>query len=487
MKKVISIVLSLLMLCAVVSCGDEQPHVSTGGSAQTTGSATGTVETTEEVPYLPDSYPELEGMEFNILTRDAGDVYWEVYDLTAEELKEEPINDAVFERNAYLEAKYGFKIKETATTNSYSDTITAIENVNKSGTETYHAVAINAMYTAGSLATSNNLIDLKTVSTLDLEQSFWNQRFIDNMTVGGKLFTLTGDLTVTYHDVAWIQLFNKELLEDKGIDTAIGNPYTLVNEGKWTLDVMHRMGAMAAEDLNGDGFRTETDRFGYVFAGFNNYALYYAGGNAVIGKDENDLPVLTVYSTRAVETVEKIKEMLKDTNVNRMDNSEPNKAIFNNGRALFMNAQMIGVRVDQRGVEFDFGILPTPKIDESQEEYSNVVSMSATVYAIPTSCQHVEETGFVLNALAYQSQFTLLPAYFDTTFEIITRDPESEETLRNILDASYFDLSFMYDTGWLYPLMNDMADMDLSSKYDSMKNTSQAVIDGIIEGLNKTE
>ncbi|MBE6552130.1 MAG: hypothetical protein E7665_08350 [Ruminococcaceae bacterium] len=486
MKKfssIMLIVLSVAMILSMASCGDETPKTNPAGGTQSTAPVS-----SEEKPYLPDSYPAVEGMEFNILTRDGETGFWAVMDLVSEELNDEPINDAVFERNAALESKYGFKINRiTDDASAYAACITKIENVNKSGTETYHAVAINAMYTAGPLAKSNNLVDLKTISTLDLEQDFWNQRFIKNMSIGNKLFTLTGDLTVTYHDVAWIQLFNKDLLEEKGIDEEIGNPHDFVNEGTWTLEVMDKMGALAKEDLNGDGKMSATDRFGYAYAPFNNYALYYAGGNQVLGKDENDLPVLTVYSTKAVETVEKIKEMVSKTDSNRSDYGGPNTIIFNEGRSLFVNAQMMGVRTDHRGVEFDFGIVPTPKIDESQEEYTNVVSMSATVYAIPTSCEHREETGFLLNALSYASQDTLLPAYFDTTFGIVTRDPDSEAALHKILDASYFDLSFMYEVGWMVPLMNEMSSLDLSSKYDSLKDSSQAIIDEIVESLNKTE
>jgi len=481
LRALVLIFASLLMLSCVSCTGGEAPATSPETGSGT--SAPSSSEESKEPPYLPDTFPGLEGFEFKVLTRDGDTGYWAVMDLTAEEYSDEPINDAVFERNASLEQKYGFTIDRITTTAAYADTVLEIQNINKSGIETYHAVAINAYYTAGPLAANGDLVDLTAVSTMQLDKDHWNQRFIDNMTIGERLYAVTGDLTVTYYDVAWIQLFNKDLCEDKNVYEEIGDPYEFVNNGTWTLDVMNRMGALASEDLNGDGARVATvDRFGYAYAPFNNYALYYAGGNSVVGKDDNDMPILTVYTTKAVDTIGKIQEMIKnkiDTTNNR---GAVNEAIFNEGRSLFVNAQMMGVRTSHRHCEFDFGILPTPKIDASQENYTNVVSMSATVYSIPTSCAHLEETGFILDALSYASKDTLVPAYFDTTFGIVSRDPESEEALNNILKGAYFDLSFMFDIGgWMTTFQIDMETMDLASKYDSVKDLSQTNIDELVE------
>jgi len=492
MKRTITLCVSFLLIAAVLvsvfSC-DTTPVKQTGTvkeTGKTTEPSSQTKEvTTAEKPYEPEPYDGVDGLTVNILTRDhnaAYSQYWAIMDLTASEILDEPINDAVYERNNYLAEKYGFTVNQVGTNASYADTIDMIRADIKSDTGAYDAVVTNAYYTAGTLAKEGAFVDLMSLETMDLDREFWNQRFIENMTVNNKLYAVVGDLSVSYWDVAWIQLFNKNLCTEKGIYEEVGDPYVFVNEGKWTLEVMSKMAALAAEDLNGDGRRdTYRDRYGYAFAPFNNYALFYAGGNSTVAKDENDLPVYSLYTTRAVDTVQKIKAMLSDKNTFTNNQSETNTQLFNTNRALFVNAQLIGVRVDQRPVEFDFGILPTPKIYEEQEEYTNIVSMSASVWSIPTSSQHIEETGFILNALAYKSGDTLYPAYFDTTFSIVSRDEESEKTLANILKGAYFDLSFMYEIGgWLSVLMNDMPNLDIASKNDALKGTSEKDIEDLI-------
>jgi len=226
------------------------------------------------------------------------------------------------------------------------------------------------------------------------------------------------------------------------------------------------------------------DRFGYAYAPFNHYALFMAGGNVPLEKDADDLPVYSLYTTKAVETVEKIKATVFDTSVFTSGSGGPNARLFNGGQALFVNAQMMGVRTDHRNAEFDFGVLPTPKIFEEQEEYTNIVSMSTSVWAIPISNENPEEIGFVLNSLAYKSGDTLYPAYFDTTFSIVSRDEESEKALAKILKGAYFDLFLMYDFGgWMATLMNQMKTLDLASQNDKVSEKCESDIAELVSAF----
>jgi len=482
--KLILVSVAVLMMFSVSACTTDAPKNTNEGTVATKGTQS-TADVTKE--YLPEDYDAVEGFTIKILTRTSTNGNWNLKDIAAEGIINEPINDATFERNEFLKAKYGFTVEQIPTVNTTAQTAVDIENINKSGIETYHAVAIDAAATAAPLTRAGHLVDLTTISTLDLEQDFWDQRFIENMTIGGKLFSVVGDISITYYDVAWIQLFNKDLLIEKGIDESVGNPYDFVNNGTWTLDVMNQMAAIAAEDLNGDGTRDKVnDRFGYIGAYFNNLALYYAGGNSIIGKNADDLPVVDMFSTQATETIEAIKEFLSDKNtVLYTTIPAENANIFNAGRGLFINAQMMTVRNNHRSSEYDFGVVPTPKIDASQENYSNIVSTMSTVFAIPTSNEHLEETGFILNALAYKSQDTVIPAYFDTTFSIVTRDTESEEALKKIMDGAYFDLSFMFNVGnWNKILTDGMEKLDFASEYDSQKDKMESDIEELIAAID---
>jgi hypothetical protein len=48
------------------------------------------------------------------------------------------------------------------------------------------------------------------------------------------------------------------------------NPYKLVDEGKWTLDKVMELTAIASQDVNADGVYNEEDKIGYCIHDFNH-------------------------------------------------------------------------------------------------------------------------------------------------------------------------------------------------------------------------
>ena len=78
-------------------------------------------------------------------------------------------------------------------------------------------------------------VNLLTAPNLDLTKPWYNRQGIDEMTIDGKCYIVMNDILLSPNDATSITIFNKKLLKDFSLD----DPYSLVNEGKWTIDRLY--------------------------------------------------------------------------------------------------------------------------------------------------------------------------------------------------------------------------------------------------------
>ena len=110
------------------------------------------------------------------------------------------------------------------------------------------------------MVTSGSLLDWKEVEHVDFEKPWWNSEMQETISVAGKMFWASGDITMTWQGFG-AMLFNKDYLTNYNITE---DPYTLVWDGKWTLDKMYAMMNGIGKDLNGDSQMTEVDQYGLL-------------------------------------------------------------------------------------------------------------------------------------------------------------------------------------------------------------------------------
>ena len=98
-------------------------------------------------------------------------------------------------------------------------------------------------------------------------------------------------------------------------------------------------------------------------------------------------------------------------------------------------------------MEQDFGLLPFPKYESSQEYYTCQVLSTALCYTVPASVQDQKMVADVTEALAIESLKKLRPAYFDTTITGKSmRDAESLEMLEIIIKYRIYEIGEIF--GW---------------------------------------
>ena len=132
------------------------------------------------------------------------------------------------------------------------------------------------------------------------------------------------------------------------------------------------MGSAASRDLNGDGaIKPENDQLGYVAKHAANRALMTSMDTSIIHRGVDNVLTADGISERLVNVYEKLKPFLSDPTLTQVTTEPDMIALsqpFIEGRVLFLTNCMIGVE-GMRDMADDYGIIPLPKYDETQENY----------------------------------------------------------------------------------------------------------------------
>ena len=132
----------------------------------------------------------------------------------------------------------------------------------------------------------------------------------------------------------------------------------------------------------------------------------------------------------------------------KLEHSFNNVNYFKNGQYTFYISFLRECFDSLRDMEYAYGVLPMPKYDEKQKDYYTVVDGGADILTVPATAQNTDMIGAAVEALSALSYKEVLPAYINMALEQKgTRDEESIEMLRSILDSRVIDFSYLYDCG----------------------------------------
>ena len=486
-----ALLLSCLMLLPLTaSCGStaESADNLSANTESTDTAAAVTEPDTENLDYARTLLPEMDlgGYVFTVVDREVGNE-WRTIDVYAESENGDIINDAVFQRNLTVEEAFNMKIAEYRL-DPY-DIGPHVRKTISAGDESYDTFT-ESVSTLSGLAAENILLDWTQISSLQIDQPWWDPMMTSDCSIGGKVFFNTGDISIMDNYGTWCMLFNKDMVNNYDL----GDVYAMVEDGTWTIDAMYNMARTAAADLDGNGKMDDTDQWGFVTESYNMFGLWASTGEKIAGKNDNDMPVLTMYNERSAAAADKIRALQADTAVTlsaeRCAGSyEFSNAVFKNNKALFMFGGL-WLLSNYRDSEVNFGIIPAPKYDEKQDQYYTTYSAyNCTAFGIPTHASDAERTGAVMEALAMISRYTLTPAYYDKALiGKYIRDEESAGMLDIILASRNYDLGNIYNWGnlqYIFDQLHSSSSAQFSSLYSASEKMAQKQMDKFISKLEE--
>ena len=387
--------------------------------------------------------PEVDfgGYNFRILNAAVGTQPHILFQLVAEEETGELLNDAIFRRNRRMEERFGFNLVETGFPTMVAIRDSARRSV-QAGSDDFDLAMMQTVQ-ALPLAQDGLLEMIDRIPYIDLTAPWWDQDMIRDLSLGHRLFFATSDFSFSHYSATLSIIFNQQIHSDLGLDC----PYTLVREGRWTIDRFAEQARAAQRDLTGDGTYGEHDQWGFV----SNSLIYPIGilngiGARYVIKDADDMPVLNLNTEAFISRLNVAIDILMEGWLwchNRPGNIRSEEMFFN-GRGLFWT-ELLNWAVVLRGIDFDFGILPFPKLNEQQERHITGTG-HPHVKSIPVTTADLARTGIIIEALSAESRLTTLDVYLDTMLvnQLMNRDEESAEMLDIIFSNRVYEIGRKY-------------------------------------------
>lgn len=457
MKKALSAILALILagstLLSMAACGDAQDDPK-DTNATTTDSAD-----TEELHAYDTIDKQEYGRDFVLYLRED----W-TEQFVADAYKGDLLNDAIYERNTTVSVDFGVTFKH------YTGTVEKINNdmrMQVSGGLDEFDLYESHLASFSACVQNGYCYNMANVDTLDLTAERWDQACLENLSIDGKAYMITGDIDPKTMLTSSCVVVNKKLMQDQKMD--VKELYALAENGDWTLDSLYDYCKDITLDMNGDDtIEYKNDRFGFVgWSADASFALFYgAGGRFVTVTDGT--PELNYSVENITNIYEKIYKVVvaqqgyyaTDPN----ESSEPYN-VFIAGRALFSDVNLR--KLDSMGITDmadPYGILPVPKYDTNQPEYLGFINGSVPMVMVANNNKDVDFVGHILDAMASFNYDKVTPILFEVSTKLqAAQDPDSAAMVDYIIRNHIYDLAYFGDFG--LPILVHNA---LSAKQDSI-------------------
>ena len=426
MKKQICLLLAayLAMLSACSSGSKTNPDAPANTSAESV------VTENEPLYTLPES-SDHNGAEFVVFAADGRN---ELYDA---EMNGDVLNDAVYQRRVDVEDYLGIKLRyeyQSSLWNEESQYVSALTSAIMAD-EPYSLVTgpvgfLSKLVTEGYFVNINEL-------DIDLDNPWWVSGMRDTAEIHNKLYLLAGDFATTLYSTINVVYFNMNILKDFNLTA----PYDMVRDGSWTIDNMLAMTKDVSVDLNSDGFfRLGDDRFVMLVQNNPLRSFQTSSGIDLFRKNGDTIEYIGM-SERLDTLVNKMRNMFEvGEAICTYGSYEELAEVFADDRALFMPSAL-RVTSTLRDMKGDYGILPYPKLSES-DEYRMEVPLSAVLWAVPVSSPDLRLTADFCEYYSYLSRENVTPAYYEITLkDKYSRDQNTQE----MLDVIRSSVSMTFD------------------------------------------
>ncbi|MBR6558163.1 MAG: hypothetical protein IKT70_04040 [Clostridia bacterium] len=443
---VISMMLAVLVSCAGDS-GDKNPQTTTSSSDTTASSDIVTI----DIEPMDDALAALNysGETITILTR-TNKNEWSQTELWVEELTGDPVNDSIYNRNLSVCDILGLKEIVQVGAEDKEEIQQKVNLMVGSGDQTYDIVAPSVYY-GSSMISQGLLYDLydNGIDTyLDPTKPWWSQYWIEQAELEEKLYCITGAPALSLTRLMFVMYYNKNLGEDLNLE----DMYTVVEEGRWTIDYLNEIITGLYNDNNGDDIKDQYDRYGLAINHYENCDMFWSSFDMnLISKDEDGwFEFDSSDKEKIITAFEKVFYLIRE-NPGTYDTEssagfDVAEVMFSGGDTLFAALHLKYAEGKAfRNMQDEYGILPVPKYDEKQDDYYTYAHDQYTVFMVPKTVADPEMSGAVLELMAYESYRTLQPTYYNIVLKgRYANDPQSRKMLDTITT------NFNLDSSWIY-------------------------------------
>jgi len=376
-----------------------------------------------------------------------------------EEMTGESVQDSVFQRNMEVEEMLNCTLEHEALDLNFDQVQPHIESLVMSGDAAIDYY-VNDQLGLLHCGLKGYLLDLADKSMFgdyyfDLDSDIYYSEYMQQLSVGSKRFIVTGDYFIDTMRAAHVLYMNKNIVTELYGDS--NYMYDLVLNNEWTLPKMNEMITEAYQDTNGDGTADENDRYGLTGHSsgwaFPYYAFHYSTDCKVVAFDDKGLPYINENSQ---EGLSKMAELLiaTDTSIGIWKTTTVADSLkkFVDGQAMLTFFQKVGDMEQASIRDFDgMGVIPYPKMDDSQEVYRTLVHDTAEMGAVPitTVGEAATAVSAVIQVLSTHAHEYLLEGYYEVALKSkYAQDAYTAQMLDIVVDGISAPFEFAYELGF---------------------------------------
>ena len=385
------------------------------------------------------------------------------------------IENAIYRRNLLVTNRLGVTLNWIGEAGDYSQRtqFNKLIETDLSGDCEYDIISAYST-TIAMAATNGYAMDLISLDKnpndgmIDLKMPWWGKDLTDMATINGKLYFATGDISTNYLLRMYGTFFNKQLITDAGLES----PYDLVDNNKWTVDKFIELAESYTVD---DGSTTPV--YGLVHDAITLEALFYGANLAFVDKDALDMPKLSDNwnGSDAVTLTDKMAAFCNTASV--LNDKNQDESLFASGQSLFVIYSLDLAMKDLNDTGLDFGIVPIPKLESSQKEYSTTLNYKYSLYMISAGTNIPEMSAYVLEALASEGYRTVTPQVYDNAMKIrYTTDGRAQKMIDYIRDGVSFEIGRTFTHMFDYDTYRDIRSALAGTASQNWKGTADGLL-----------
>lgn len=492
--KFMCLVLALVMLATLVSCGsaNNQTHLKDSESQNEAG---GDIIKDDEHQDLgrdsvKDTVPQdlrFEGETVTFFVRDDNDL-WK-YEIDVENITDDTLLDAIYYRNTTVEDRLGITIKQIGQAGTYSvaDSWNAtLRNAVFTKSGDYDTAAIYAS-TGSALAVEGLYYNILDLPYINLEQPWWNDSIVEEVTMFNTLYYLAGDICITEIAQGICIFYNKDLFAEF-YQTQNINLFDVVDKGEWTIEYMSDLVSNAWIDENSDGVISDGDTVGFAaqvnMISDGGMDAWVPAMGIRLTTMVDGLPTLSFYNEHTVDAFEKLQD-LYNTNPGTL-RAKTSQTSFVIGNQLFTKGYL-NAGAGFRDMLDNYGVLPLPKFNSEQSDYQTSCDNAASLVIVLSSCTKTDLVGATLELMGAESYKQVTPAYFEICLKSkYSESPEDAEIYDRIVNSFVYSFGFCYSSKSLEGiggLFRDL-DADIAQRYEENKVKYETALNTLIDKLD---
>lgn len=324
---------------------------------------------------------------------------------------------------------------------TYGTIGTNIRKLVTSGDDAYDLI-INDLYEQAALTYEGMYVNINGFENFDLSRTYWYAHYMEDLKIiNDRMFIMAGDYFMDVIGSAHALFYNKPMME-----SIYGDPeaiYEDVIQNAWTLDKMTEYINGAYADLNGDGKINDGDRMGFMCNGTWGSACPFIISADVkfIERDDETGSIEFVFNNeRSVKLLEKLNLLFYADGTNTAPEDASTEGLINHfgsEETLILGYNRIGYLEKMRDIEFDIGVVPYPKYDETQEKYVTATHDTTEIGTIPITEKDSEFVSIVIEVSNRETQKYVVPAYYESALKIKYARDETTAMMIDIIHDNF--------------------------------------------------